>query len=110
MKQQEGQTAVLRGAACCGTYRRLVVCVPAGLVSRVFVRRTPPLQTWGSLQFVLLLLLLVLCIVLFDAGKTSVWDYWFQHFTPQYQGLPSLGTLESIYNQQTVSVQGPQSP
>lgn len=28
-----------------------------------------------------------------------MWDYWFQHFTPQYSGLPGLGSIEKIYNQ-----------
>ena len=29
-----------------------------------------------------------------------MWSYWFSSFTPQYQGLPSIGTLESIFNKQ----------
>lgn len=37
------------------------------------------------------------------AGDRSVWDYWFQHFSPQYKGLPSLGSIEKIYNQADVS-------
>lgn len=32
-----------------------------------------------------------------------MWDYWFRHFSPQYKGLPSLGSIEKIYNQTDVS-------
>lgn len=32
-----------------------------------------------------------------------MWDYWFKHFSPQYKGLPSLGSIEKIYNQADVS-------
>jgi hypothetical protein len=39
------------------------------------------------------------------AGERSVWDYWFAHFTPQYAGLPGLGSLERIYNQVDVSAE-----
>lgn len=38
------------------------------------------------------------------AGKDDVWSYWFKKFAPQYAGLPSLGRVEDIYNQQDVSV------
>lgn len=47
--------------------------------------------------------LLLVCLLVPGAGERSVWDYWFQQFTPAYAGLPSLGTMESIYNQQSVS-------
>jgi hypothetical protein len=44
-----------------------------------------------------------MCLPCRAAGKEDVWQYWFQHFAKNYEGLPSLGTLESIYNQQDVS-------
>ncbi|WIA36292.1 hypothetical protein OEZ86_007617 [Tetradesmus obliquus] len=32
-------------------------------------------------------------------GDVSVWDYWFGKFSRQYEGLPSLGSMEKIFNQ-----------
>jgi hypothetical protein len=36
-------------------------------------------------------------------GKEDVWQYWFEHFSQQYAGLPGLGKLEDIYKQDEVS-------
>jgi hypothetical protein len=32
-------------------------------------------------------------------GESNVWEYWFDRFAPSYRGLPSIGSLEKIYNQ-----------
>jgi ribosomal protein S9 len=32
-------------------------------------------------------------------GDRDVWDYWFSHFAPQYEGLPGLGSVEALYSQ-----------
>lgn len=46
-------------------------------------------------------MLLISCVA--AAGKADVWQYWFEHFTKQYEGLPGLGKLEDIYKQHDVS-------
>jgi hypothetical protein len=59
-----------------------------------------PLLLLTILLLWLMLLVCCWCCSLLRSGDTSVWSYWFNTFTPQYQGLPSIGTLESIYNKQ----------
>lgn len=48
-------------------------------------------------------LLRLLMLLLLPAGKEDVWQYWFERFSQQYAGLPSLGRLEDIYRQHDVS-------
>lgn len=31
-------------------------------------------------------------------GESNVWEYWFDRFAPSYRGLPTIGSLEKIYN------------
>jgi hypothetical protein len=46
---------------------------------------------------------LLLLLLLMFPGKEDVWQYWFEHFSQQYAGLPGLGKLEDIYKQDEVS-------